>query len=239
MSERTGIEWTDRTWNPWHGCTKVSPGCAHCYMYREKARYGQDPDVVMRSKTTFTAPLRWREPARVFTCSWSDFFHTAADPWRDEAWAIIRATPHLTYQILTKRIGRVVDHLPPDWGDGYRNVWLGVSVENHRHIFRASALACVPARVRFVSVEPLLGPVVFGTLRDLHWVICGGESGPQARPMALEWARALRDECAAAGVPFFLKQLGGHPNARAHGQAILDGVRHTATPLAEPGGRPR
>src|SRR3990167_6883297 len=95
------IEWTNDTWNPWHGCTKVSEGCDHCYMFRDKVRYGQDPELVVRSKTTFTAPLKWKEPSLVFTCSWSDWFHKAADAWRDEAWAIIKATPHLTYQILT------------------------------------------------------------------------------------------------------------------------------------------
>lgn len=233
MSAHTGIEWTDKTWNPWQGCTKVSPGCAHCYMYREKRRYGQKPETVVRSApATFGAPLKWRDPARVFTCSWSDFFHRDADSWRAEAWDIIRATPHLTYQILTKRIGRVVDRLPPDWGDGWPQVWLGVSVENQRHVFRASALAVTPARHRFVSVEPMLGPVVFGSLAGIHWVICGGESGPGARPMAPDWARALRDECAAADVPFFLKQLGGHPNARAHERAVLDGLRHTGRPAA-------
>lgn len=241
MSATTGIEWTEKTWNPWHGCTKVSPGCAHCYMFRDKKRYGQNPEVVTRSKTTFRDPLKWKEPARVFTCSWSDWFHADADAWRDEAWDIIRATPHLTYQILTKRVERVADHLPDDWGEGWPNVWLGVSVENQRHAYRAHALVQIPAAVRFVSAEPLLGPVKFvygreedGTYRctisEIDWVIVGGESGPDARPMSLDWARSLRDDCAAFGTAFFLKQLGGASNPRAHEQAVLDGVRHTAFP---------
>jgi protein gp37 len=162
MGEKTEIAWTEKTYNPWQGCTKMSPGCAHCYMFRDKRRYGQDPLVVVRSKDpTFYAPLRWREPALVFTCSWSDFFHAAADEWRDDAWDVIRRTPHLTYQILTKRQDRILQCLPPDWGPvGWPNVWLGVSVENqHFADIRIPALLQVPARVRFLSCEPLLGPV--------------------------------------------------------------------------------
>src|SRR6266498_5551388 len=123
MGETTGIAWTQRTWNPWHGCHKVSAGCKNCYMFREKRQYGQDPDVVVRSKTTFNAPLKWKDSALVFTCSWSDWFIEEADPWRDEAWDVIRRTPHLTYQILTKRIERASSCLPKDWP--LKNVWLG------------------------------------------------------------------------------------------------------------------
>src|SRR5688572_24986243 len=128
MSDQTAIEWTDKTWNPWHGCTAVSAGCDLCYMFREKRQYGQNPELVVRSKTKFRDPLRWHEPERVFTCSWSDFFHVAADPWRPDAWQIIRDTPHLTYQILTKRPGRIRRCLPDDWGAGYPNVWLMTTV---------------------------------------------------------------------------------------------------------------
>lgn len=220
MSEHTGIEWTDATWNPWQGCTKVSPGCAHCYMFREKARYGQDPELVVRSKPgTFRKPRGWsgdRVPGAgrglVFTCSWSDFFHEAADPWREEAWAIIRATPHLTYQILTKRPERFATHLPRDWGSGYPNVWLGVSVEAQRQRDRAELLALTPARIRFLSCEPLLGPIrLSSVLPDLHWVIAGGESGPahERREMRLAWLTELHAECVIAGVPFFTKQDSG------------------------------
>lgn len=233
MGKTTNIEWTDRTWNPWHGCTKVSPGCAWCYMWRDKARYGQDPQLVKRSApSTFRSPLRWKEPALVFTCSWSDFFHETADAWRADAWEIIRRTPHLTYQVLTKRPERIAAHLPPDWGAGWPNVWLGTSVENARWTHRIQQLAEVPARVRFLSCEPLLGPVsiAHGLAPFIHWVIAGGESGPKARTMKLEWAQALRDQCRYEGIPFFLKQLGGYPNARAHEHALLDGRRHVAMP---------
>ena len=237
MGDTTGIEWTNKTWNPWHGCTKVSPGCAHCYMFRDKARYGQDPQLVKRSApSTFRSPLRWKEPALVFTCSWSDFFHEAADDWRADAWEIIRKTPHLTYQVLTKRPERIAAHLPKDWGEGYPNVWLGTSVENARWTHRIQQLADVPARLRFLSCEPLLGHVSIAEalLPSIHWVIAGGESGPKARPMDLDAARWLRDLCHYAGIPFFLKQLGGWPNARAHDEAVLDGQRHTAIPGGHP-----
>jgi protein gp37 len=161
MGERTAIQWTEHTWNPWQGCAKVSDGCENCYMFRDKKRYGQDPEAVVRSKPpTFNKPLTWREPARVFTCSWSDWFIREADPWRPEAWDVIRRTPHLTYQILTKRPARIPRCLPPDWGNGYPNVWLGVSVEDQATAdARIPQLLDTPARVRFLSCEPLLGPV--------------------------------------------------------------------------------
>jgi protein gp37 len=159
VGDTTAIAWTQKTWNPWQGCTKVSPGCANCYMYSEKKRYGQDPETVVRSKPpTFNAPKKWTEPALVFTCSWSDFFHEAADAWRAEAWDIIRATPHLTYQILTKRPERIAKCLPADWGEGWGNVWLGTTVENQGTAYpRVAWLVEVPAMVHFVSAEPLLG----------------------------------------------------------------------------------
>lgn len=220
MGTESGIQWTNHTYNPWHGCIKVSEGCKFCYMYRDKERYGQDPTTVLRSKTNFRAPLKWKEPALVFTCSWSDFFIKEADEWRDEAWAIIKATPHLTYQILTKRIDRVRECLPKDWGNnGYPNVWLGVSVENQeRADERIPALMGIPAVVRFLSCEPLLAPL---NLRDyiygyhespLHWIIIGGESGHETgkyryRECDAEWIMSIISQCAGS-VPVFVKQLG-------------------------------
>ncbi|HET8895415.1 MAG TPA: DUF5131 family protein [Gaiellaceae bacterium] len=215
MADTSAIEWTDATWNPWMGCEKVSPGCAHCYMYREQRQYGSDPSVVRRSKTKFKDPLRWPDARLVFTCSWSDWFHPGADAWRDEAWQIIRATPHLTYQILTKRPELISDRLPADWGDGYENVWLGVSVENSRFTWRVDELRAVPATVRFISAEPLLGSLFDRTgkrkplvLEAIDWLIVGGESGPGSRKLELEWALELMDACDEAGVAFFMKQLG-------------------------------
>jgi protein gp37 len=232
MGEASAIEWTEATWNPWMGCTKVSPGCAHCYMFREQRQYGRDPETVVRSKTKFHEPMKWAEGRLVFTCSWSDWFHEGADAWRDEAWEIIRQTPQHTYQILTKRPERMAGRLPwGDYGDPWPNVWLGVSIENQRYAHRADILATLPATVRFVSAEPLLGPLVLGPrLRGIDWLIAGGESGPKARPMAEAWAASLRDECAASGTAYFLKQLGGWPNKRGGEQATLDGQRWTQMP---------
>jgi protein gp37 len=212
MGEETGISWTNATWNPWHGCAKVSPGCKNCYMFREKKYYGQDPTKVVRSKTKFKDPLKWvatgKAPKYCFTCSWSDFFIEQADPWRADAWEIIRKTPEITYQILTKRPERIFDCLPKDWHLGYSNVWLGVSCENREAKRRLDALRDIPAALRFVSLEPLLEDLGLIDLSFIDWVIVGGESGPGARPMHPGWARSLRDQCQAANVPFFFKQNG-------------------------------
>jgi len=250
LAEKSAIEWTDATWNPWRGCTKVSPGCASCYMFRDQVRYGRDPEVVVRAApATFNAPLKWNSPRLVFTCSWSDFFHPDADDWRPEAWSIMSSTPHLTYQVLTKRADRIADHLPPNWGDGYPNVWLGVSVENQRMSWRIAELSGIPAAVRFVSAEPLLKPLNLTpwltTSRLDHrptigWVIAGGESGGRPghppRVMKPEWVRSLRDQCVGVEVPFFLKQWGG---ARPGGEALLDGRewREIPTVVHNPDGR--
>lgn len=229
MAKNSGIDWTDHSWNPFQGCRKVSPGCANCYMYRDKKRYGQDPSKVIRSsKATFNAPLRWKDPARVFVCSWSDFFIEDADKWRDEAWEIMRQTPHLTYQILTKRPENIAGRLPVGWP--FKNVWLGVTAENQEMAdFRIPILLSTPAALRFVSVEPMVGPVDFNSIpafdlpgieslgtvshydapwdEYISWVICGGESGPDARWMDHEWAFELKKQCRDAEVPFFMKQM--------------------------------
>jgi len=207
MGHISQIEWTEATWNPWHGCQKVSPGCAHCYMYRDKNRYGQDPAQIVRGKTTFRLPIKWKEPRVIFTCSWSDFFIKEADQWREEAWDVIRSTPHHTYQILTKRPERIASHVPEDWP--LPNVWLGVSVENPRYYWRIGAVRETAAFVRFLSLEPLLAPMPDLPLEGISWVIVGGESGPQCRPMNPEWVCEIRDLCREAHVPFFFKQWGG------------------------------
>jgi len=215
---KTTIEWTNYTWNPWVGCKKVSAGCKNCYMYREQTQRGNDPAFIRRTKT-LNDPLKWAN-GMVFTCSYSDFFIQEADEWRADAWDIIRRTPNLTYQILTKRIERVKDCLPDDWP--LQNVWLGVSAEDQGAADRRIPLLLqARAAVRFVSVEPMLGAVsLWGWLSNpsnavwyqmklpmLDWVICGCESGPGARPVAIDDIRSLRDQCVAAGVPFFLKQM--------------------------------
>lgn len=234
MSDKTSIEWTDSTWNPWHGCHKISPGCKHCYMFRDKIRYGQNPNVVVRSKTTFNAPLKWREPRKVFTCSWSDWFIEEADPWRDEAYEIIRGTLH-QYQVLTKRIERATSERLPV--EVLPNMWLGVSVESAKYKDRIDMLRDTPAAIRFLSIEPLLEDIGVLNLDGIDWVIVGGESGPEARPMQPHWAREVRDQCLSAGVPFLFKQWGEtneklvNVGKKAAGR-LLDGVEYNGFPCA-------
>lgn len=233
MAVKSKIQWTEATWNPWHGCKKVSPGCKFCYMYRDKERYNQDPTTVLRSKTKFDAPLKWDYPMTIFTCSWSDWFIEEADQWREEAWKIIKRTPQHTYQILTKRPERILDNLPVDWGEGYDNVWLGVSVESQAQLHRMCTLHDIPAKVKFLSLEPLIGPIdlmqhmtSYPTLDDpgnsgepilwgMDWVIIGGESGNingkyKYRPCAIGWIEKIINQCRDkhTEVPVFVKQLG-------------------------------
>ncbi len=219
MGETSAIEWTHSTWNPWRGCTKVDPTCAACYMFRDQRRYGRDPSIVTRcTPGVFRAPLspKWARVRAekidefgihlVFTCSWSDWFHEDADEWRQEAWEIIRQSPGSTYQILTSRPDRILDHLPPDWGEGWPNVWMGVTIGNRKFVDRADLLRQVPAVVRFISAEPLLGPLDGLDLTGIDWLIAGGESGGrlgrrlvdeqnEPRPDGARWVRDLRDAC--------------------------------------------
>lgn len=233
MGSVTSIEWTDSTWNPWRGCRRVSPGCAHCYAERiVNGLMGRDFSVIERAaRATFREPLRWKAPGKVFTCSISDFFIEEADAWRDDAWEIIRSTPHLTYQILTKRPERIRDHLPADWGRGWPNVWLGTSGETAQLAFkRGVTLSHVPARVHFLSAEPWLETEeanpreYYWTVLNLYqWVIVGGESGPGCRPLDERTALALIEGCRMARVPVFLKQLGGTSDKRDREAAVLGG----------------
>lgn len=231
MGKQTAIAWTQKTWNPWQGCRKVSQGCKYCYMFRDKERYGQDPGtVVVSSSKTFFNPLHWHEPALVFTCSWSDWFISEADAWRPTAWEVIKNTPHLTYQILTKRPERILSNLPADWGEGYKNVWIGVSVEDQEAAkIRIPLLQHIPAAIRFISFEPLLGPIHLDRLGidrlPFEWAIIGGESGSRTgkyryRPCDVRWIQSLLKQCQGAGVPCFVKQLGSH---LAHGAKFSDG----------------
>lgn len=227
MAYESKIQWTEATWNPWHGCKKVSPGCKFCYMYRDKERYKQDPTTVLRSKGKFDAPLKWEEPKLIFTCSWSDWFIEEADEWRDEAWGIIKRTPHHTYQILTKRPERIADHLPKDWGSGYSNVWLGVSIESDNEKHRLGTLQRLKTInsnfLTFVSAEPLIGYLdlyydgVIDSVdfENLDWLIIGGESGNENgkykyRPCDEDWIVNLIEQAKDADVRCFVKQLGTH-----------------------------
>lgn len=212
--KKSTIEWTTYTWNPWVGCRRVSDGCKNCYMYTEQGQRKIDPTEVRRTMSkSFSKPLlvEWDgSPTYIFTCSYSDFFIEQADEWRDEAWAIIKGTPHLTYQILTKRPERIPEHLPADWP--YDNVMLGTTVESNRYLKRLYHLNQSRARTCFMSAEPLLGPLpslpkyLDGGMVD--WVIVGGESGPKARTFDFVWARDIIAACQERKIPVFVKQLG-------------------------------
>lgn len=220
MAETTKIEWTDATWNPIQGCTKVDQDCKFCYMYREKERYGQDPTTLVRSApATFRAPLNRRKfpaGALVFTASWSDWTHPEAEAHVRDAWPIVAERPDLTFQVLGKRPERYRAILPSTWGPGWSNVWLGTSVGSPKGAHRAEVLAEVDAVVRFLSLEPLWAPGVAKAIRGvvesgrIDWLIIGGESGnaPGIRPLHPAWAREVIELAEAAGVPVLFKQWG-------------------------------
>lgn len=280
MSANTKIEWATHTFNPWEGCTKVGPGCDHCYAENRNARFAGGTSVNWgagsprrrTSKSNWQKPITWNSNheaffkehghrQRVFCASLADIFDNKADPaWREELWVLIRETPHLDWLLLTKRVGNVPAMLPTDWGTGYPNVWLGISVINQEEADRdIEKLLAVPTAKRFLSMEPLLGHVDISRYLDptgvhcidvcpdaryvkdgeietykdgnetvplcphcgesatwtgyddgIDWVIVGGESGPNARPMHPDWACSLRDQCEAASVPFMFKQWGEH-----------------------------
>jgi protein gp37 len=225
VGKRTAIEWTDHTFNPWWGCTKLSPACDHCYAEAWDRRTGGDHWGPHADRRTFgdkhwDEPLQWDRAAaaagtrrRVFCASMADVFdNSAPEGALDRLWHVIRSTPRLDWQLLTKRPQNVRKMLPPDWDHGYANVWLGTTTENQEEADRRIPhLILVAARVRFLSCEPLLGPILLRPdwLRgNLHWVIAAGESGPKARPSNPEWFRSLRDQCTAAGLAFLFKQWG-------------------------------
>ncbi len=215
MAQNSSIEWTEATWNPVTGCTKISPGCKFCYAermakrlkamgqerYRDGFRVTLQPDVV-------EAPLRWRKPRVIFVNSMSDLFHQSVPPdFITQCFDVMKRCPQHTFRVLTKRATRLAQLAPVlEWPD---NVWMGVSVENADYVSRIDELRTVPAAVRFLSVEPLIGPIEDLPLDGIHWVIVGGESGPGARPMEEDWVLSIRDQCRAADVPFFFKQWGG------------------------------
>jgi len=217
MGDNSPIEWTDATWNWATGCTKISPGCANCYMYRlyprlkmmGNPRYRASPNIVTIHEDLLDLPLKWSESRMIFTCSMSDFFHERiSDHHRDLAIETIKKTPRHIYQVLTKR-SWIMKNYGERIGSFPDNVWLGVSVEDSRFKFRLDHLRRTNVKTRFVSVEPLIGPVGTLDLEGIHWVIAGGESGSSHRPCSIEWIREVRDQCENAGVSFFFKQWGG------------------------------
>ena len=221
MGAKSSIEWTESTWNPVTGCTKISPGCAHCYAERMTLRlqamgqqnYANGFNVSLHEHT-LELPLRWKKPQTIFVNSMSDLFHEKVpiDFIRSIFDVIKRASWH-RFQILTKRSSRLARLAQTlSWPD---NVWMGVTVENASYASRVDALRNVPAVVKFLSLEPLLGPMPNLDLTGLHWVIVGGESGPGARPIRPEWVEEIRRKCSDEHVPFFFKQWGGTNKKKA------------------------
>lgn len=227
MSDQTGIEWTDATWNPVTGCSKVSPGCKNCYAERlalrlramGSPRYQRGFSVALHPDA-LNLPLRWKASRHIFVNSMSDLFHDEIpDDFIVRVFETMCRAPWHTFQILTKRSSRLASIAPRlPWPD---NVWQGVSVESDRYTSRIADLRSVAAHVRFVSVEPLLGPIPNLPLDGIDWVIVGGESGGGRRPVAPEWVRDIRDQCVAKSIPFFFKQWGGR-TAKTGGH-LLDG----------------
>ncbi len=231
--EKTKIQWTDYTWNIARGCSKVDSDCKYCYMYRQsEGFFSFDAKNVNRTKTVFKLPLRIKEPSKIFACSLTDFFHEAIDSYRNEAWDIIRRCPQHTFQILTKRPERVVDHLPADWGDGWDNVWIGTSIGHQQAAdIRLPELLKIPTKTRCLSIEPLHGAITFFSealegitwekdskggrkiLMKMDWVIIGGESGNETgkyryRPCEIKWFENLIQESRQMNAAVFVKQLG-------------------------------
>ena len=231
MATVTSIEWTHRTWNPVTGCTKVSQGCKHCYAERLADRFwGERPFTDVRTHPErLEQPKSIRRPSMIFVNSMSDLFHPDVDErFIGQVFDVMAACPRHTFQILTKRSERLAEmgkRLP--WRP---QMWMGVSVENEDEIQRIEHLRSVPAAVRFLSLEPLIGPIPELDLRGIHWVIVGGESGPGARPIEGKWIRSIRRQCRDAGVPFFFKQWGGV--FKKHSGRILDGRTYDEFPLA-------
>lgn len=238
MAQNSNIEWTDSTWNPVTGCTKITAGCKNCYAERMANRLYEMGQPRYRNKFQLTLqedlidlPLKWKKPRIVFVNSMSDLFH------KDVPFAFIQsvfdtmnlASQHV-FQVLTKRSERLRELAPIlHWSP---NIWMGVSVENQGTVSRVSHLRDVPAKIRFLSVEPLIGPITNIDLTGIHWVIAGGESGPRARPMKPKWARDIRDLCIRQNVQFFFKQWGG-VNKKKTGRK-LDGKYWDQRPVYSP-----
>jgi protein gp37 len=225
MAEHTTIEWTDATWNPVRGCTKISPGCKNCYAERFAERFrgvkghpfeqGFDLRLVPGK---IGEPLRWKTPQRIFVNSMSDLFHDKVPlEYIKDVFDVMNRADWHQYQVLTKRAERLEElsrELP--WAP---HIWMGVSVENKDYLWRIDHLRRTKAHIKFLSIEPLIGPLGKINLRGIDWVIAGGESGPRARPMDAAWVRDVRDQCVRAGVSFFFKQWGGVQKKR-HGREL-------------------
>jgi protein gp37 len=241
MATTTAIEWTDATWNPVTGCTKISAGCDHCYAERFSERFRgvsghpfeRGFDLQLRPER-LEQPLHWRQPKMIFVNSMSDVFHKRVPfAFVDIVFDTMECAHWHKFQVLTKRSSRLRDYVNARYPAGFapQNVWLGVSVEDASKTSRIRHLQQANATVRFLSIEPLIGSMGELNLEGIHWVIVGGESGPRARPMLIEWARGVRDQCEAAKVPFFFKQWGG--SKPKSGGRRLDGREWNELPKME------
>lgn len=255
MSEHSSIEWTDATWNPVTGCTKISPGCKHCYAETFSERFRGVPGHPFEQgfdlrlwEQRIELPLSWRKPRRIFVNSMSDLFHKEVpDEFVDAVFETMRKATWHTFQVLTKRSDRMAAYVRRRCSEGViperdmPNLWLGVSVESQRYVSRVDDLIDLPVAVRFLSCEPLLGPLdLADALADqrVNWVIVGGESGRKARSMDADWVRSIKEQCETAHVPFFFKQWGGTNKARAGRR--LDGRTWDELPVVAPAvGSPR
>jgi protein gp37 len=220
VAQRSSIEWTESTWNPVTGCSKISPGCKFCYAKRMADRLkamGQpryrDGFAVRLQEDLIDLPLRWREPRIVFVNSMSDLFHEdIPESFILRCFQTMNIAKQHTFQVLTKRPTRCTELAKKiDWTS---NIWIGTSIESAEYSWRSSSIASLPAAVRFLSIEPLLSAIPNLPLKSIDWAIVGGESGPGARPMDPDWVRQIRDRCVAQNVPFFFKQWGGVRKSR-------------------------
>lgn len=245
MAEVSAISWTDATFNPWIGCTKVSPACDHCYAERDNSRRGWvpgwGPGVPRRRTKTWGEPLKWNRkaaetgrPLRVFCASLADVFdNEAPQAWRDDLWQLLRETPNLRWILLTKRIGNARKMLPPDWP--FANAGLMATLANQEEWDRDfPKLIQTPATWHGISAEPLLGPIDMRMAMIRHgfpdWMITGGESGPKRRDLNMDWVRSIRDQCGEYGITFHHKQNGGLRSK--DGGCLVDGVEHKHFPPA-------
>lgn len=221
MSDQSAIEWTDATWNPARGCTKISPGCKHCYAETFAERFRGVPNHPFEQgfdlrlvPEALALPLKWKRGRFVFVNSMSDLFHEDIPlEYIQRVFAVMRTAKQHQFQLLTKRAERLAELAPQL--DIAPNVWMGVSIESQAYTHRVELLRRVASSIRFLSVEPLLGPIEALPLEGIQWVILGGESGHHARPMEPGWVRSIRDQCRQARVPFFFKQWGGVIKSRA------------------------
>jgi protein gp37 len=248
MGTNSAIEWTEATWNPVVGCTVLSPGCTNCYAMRLARRLeamGQRKYVgttrltggrpkwnghIFLDREALSLPMKWKAPKTIFVNSMSDLFHEKVPfEFIERVFDAMAKTPQHTYQLLTKRAERIEALSPKlNWAE---NIWLGVSVENSDYEWRIDCLRRTASRTKFLSLEPLLGPLNELNLEGIHWAIAGGESGPKARPMRIEWVRSIRDQCKVAGVAFHFKQWGG-VNKKKTGRT-LDGRTWDELPIRQ------